>query len=41
MLTNSARFMADTNFEQLQPQYNITAKEIGEYLQTQILKTEA
>ena len=32
MLTNSDRFVVDTNFQQLQPQYTITPQEIEQYL---------
>lgn len=32
MLTNGARFMADANFSQLQPEYQVTAKEIEDYI---------
>lgn len=38
MLTNGARFMADTNFSQLQPEYQVTAKEIEDYIREQINK---
>lgn len=32
MLTNGARFMADANFSQLQPEYQVTAKEIEDFI---------
>lgn len=32
MLTNGARFMADANFSHLQPEYQVSVKEIEDYL---------
>ncbi len=37
MLTNGARFTRDANFEQLSPTYNISAKEIEEYIKSCLL----
>lgn len=38
MLTNGARFSEDTNFTQLQPKYDITSKDIEDYLRRLILE---
>lgn len=38
MLTNGARFMADANFSQLQPEYQVTAKDIEDYIRGRINK---
>lgn len=38
MLTNGTRFMADANFSQLQPEYQISAKQIEDYLRDLITK---
>lgn len=38
MLTNSSRFMMDANFAQFCPEYEISAKEIEEYIRGMIIK---
>lgn len=38
MLTNGTRFSEDTNFTQLQPKYDITSKDIEDYLRRLILE---
>lgn len=38
MLTNSTRFQIDSNFQQMQPKYNVTPEQIEEYIKEQIAK---